>query len=259
MKVAPRPGRDGLQFQLAAHRAAQGTGGVEAQAGALAGGAAGAALEATEQALAVLVGDAGAVVSDGDQEVLGLGLEGNHGVDRRPTAVAHRVVQQRPQDLVELVGVAQGQPALGAVLQGERHVGGTQRLPRAANPWHGREHLQPRAQRPGLDAADGQELADHAREAVDLLGHDVQPPVGPFGCQLLGVAADAGQRGLQVVRDAAQEVVLGLVEARPAGGSGPRRGRTAGRCGSRRRPRSRTGRGGPGPPAPSDAWRAGGR
>ncbi len=36
---------------------------------------------------------------------------------------------------------------------------------------------------------------------------------GRSACQLLGVAADAGQRGLQVVRDAAQEVVLGLVEA----------------------------------------------
>ena len=86
----------------------------------------------------------------------------------------------------------------------------------------GRDDLDPRPQRARLDPAHGQQLADHPRQPVGLLGDDPEAAVRRVRRQLLGVAADARERRLEVVRDAAQEVVLGLVEARAGAGSGPR-------------------------------------
>ena len=96
----------------------------------------------------------------------------------------------------------------------------------------GRHDLEPGPQRARLDPAHRQQLADHPRQPVGLLGDDPEAPVRRVRRQLLRVAADARERRLEVVRDAAQEVVLRLVEARPGAGSGPRPARTAGRSGS---------------------------
>ncbi len=64
----------------------------------------------------------------------------------------------------------------------------------------------------GLEAGHGQELADHPRQPVGLLGDDPEPAIRPVADELLGVRPDAGQRRLEVVADAAEEVVLGGVE-----------------------------------------------
>ena len=152
------------------------------------------------------------MVGDGGGDVTGLRVDGDRDVDRGPSAVDHRVVEQRPQDLVELVGVREGEPARRAVLDGEWDVGDAERLPRPANAGPGREHLDARTQRARLDPAHRQQLADHPRQAVRLLGDDPEAPVGRVRGQLLRIAADARERRLEVVRDAAQEVVLRLVE-----------------------------------------------
>ena len=222
-------------------------------------GRVGASLVAPEQAVAVvvLVGDAGAVVRDGDRHQLGPGIDRDGRLDGRAPAVVDGVVEDRPQHLVQLVRVREREPAGGAVVQREGHVRRAQGLPGPPDAGRGREHLQPGPQRPGLDPAHGQQLADHPRQPVGLLRDDPEAAVRGLRGQLLGVAADAGQRGLEVVRDAPEEVVLGLVQAQRAAGSGPPPARTAGRCGGRRRPRWRTAPAGPGRPAPSGAWPAG--
>ncbi len=67
-------------------------------------------------------------------------------------------------------------------------------------------------ERPRLESRDGQQLPDHAREPLRLLRDDAEPSIGAVLIELIGVGADAGQRGLEVVADAAQEVVLGRIE-----------------------------------------------
>ena len=56
------------------------------------------------------------------------------------------------------------------------------------------------------------ELADDPVQPVGLLDDDPEPLVGSLRPHLLGVGADARERRLQVVADAAQELVLRLVE-----------------------------------------------
>ena len=86
-----------------------------------------------------------------------------------------------------------------------------------------------------------------------------EPAVGRIGPELVGVGPDARQRRLEVVADAAQEVVLRRVELEELACSAPRPGRTAGRSGSRPRSRSRTARAGPGRRAPTSGSPAGAR
>ena len=45
-----------------------------------------------------------------------------------------------------------------------------------------------------------------------MLGDDAEPTIGSVGVELVGVGADTGQRCLEVVTDAAQEIVLGGIE-----------------------------------------------
>src|SRR4051794_17020482 len=73
--------RGGLQDEVAAHRPAQLARDVQPEARALAGGPVRATFEPAEQPLAVVLGDARAVVGDGEQEVVRPGLEGDRGVD----------------------------------------------------------------------------------------------------------------------------------------------------------------------------------
>ena len=88
---------------------------------------------------------------------------------RGATAVLHGVVEQRPEDLVDLVRVGHGEPAAGLVDQLEGDVARPQRLPRPPDARREREDLGHRAQDAGVEPADGQQLADHPREAVALL------------------------------------------------------------------------------------------
>ena len=74
---------------------------------------------------------------------------------------------------------------------------------------------------------------------------------GRSSVELLGVGADARQRRLEVVADAAEEVVLGGVELEQLGVLRLDLGEQLRRCGSRPRPRWRTARAGPGRRAPS--------
>ena len=56
-------------------------------------------------------------------------------------AVLDRVVEQRPEHLVELVGVGDGQPAAGPVVEVEGDVVDAERLPRLADPGRQRHDL----------------------------------------------------------------------------------------------------------------------
>ena len=80
-----------------------------------------------------------------------------------------------------------------------------------------------------VESADEQELLDHPRQPVGLLGDDRQAWVDRgtgIGDRVrlrhrLGVRLDPRQRRLQVVADAAQEVVLDLAQRSGAGRSAP--------------------------------------
>ncbi len=136
-----------------------------------------------------------------------------------------------------MVGVGDGQPAARVVdeLEGHRARPGQgarpERLPGAPDARAEGEDLGHRAEHPGVETAHREELADHPGEALALLGDDRQAPVGGrpargrprplafgpasrglLGGELVGVRPDSGQRRLQVVGDAAQEVVLLGVE-----------------------------------------------
>ena len=82
---------------------------------------------------------------------------------------------------------------------------------------------------------------------------------GRSGGELLGVAADAREGRLEVVRHAAQEVVLGRVEVDEAAVLGLHARIELGVADRPPPPRSRTARAGPGRRAPSDGSPAGGR
>ena len=83
------------------------------------------------------------------------------------------------------------------------------RGPRARTSGCGAEHA-------GLETGDREQLPDEARQAARLLGHDCQAAVRFLvrSCRshLVHVGADAGQRRLQIVADASQELVLGRVQ-----------------------------------------------
>ena len=124
----------------------------------------------------------------------------------------------------------------------------------------GREHLEPRAQRAGLDAAHREQLADHARQPVGLLGDDLR-----------GGGPGARPRAAARSRGCSRAASGGCARRRAGSRPWPRRGSTSRRfwvldpgvelgvADRRPRPRSRTARAGPGRRAPSAASRAGGR
>ena len=172
-----------------------------------------AALEPAEQPVAVVLVDARAVVLDRDLDPR---RRARRPATRASTPlrlpyftalsrIAHRTWSSWS------ASASASQPSLVS-----SSVNGTSAAPSAshvaARGRAGDEDLLPRPQRAGLDPADGQQLADHPAEPVRLLGDDPEPPVRPLRLELLRVAADAGERRLEVVRDAAQEVVLRLVE-----------------------------------------------
>ena len=257
VNAAPLPRLGRLEHEVAAHRPAQLARDVEPEAAALVGRprrrrARSAGTAARDRPRAT----PRAVVGDGDAEVAGLGVDRRSSTSiARPAAVDDRVVEERPQHLVELVAVGEREPAGRAVLERERHVRRRPAPPTSAARARPGEHdLDPGPQRARLDPAHRQQLADHPRQPVGLLGDDPEAPVRRVRRQLLRVAADARERRLEVVRHAAQEVVLGLVELdqAPVLVLDPRV--QLGVADRRRRPRSRTARTGPGRPAPSGAW-----
>src|SRR3954471_13280562 len=74
------------------------------------------------------------------------------------------------------------------------------------------DDLAPWLERARLEASHGEELADHPRKAVGLLGDDPEPPIRAVAAELVGVGADARERRLEVVADATEEVVLRRIE-----------------------------------------------
>ena len=138
-------------------------------------------------------------------------------LDRLVASVLDRVVEEGPQDLVELIGVGDRQPAAGPVFERELDALRPERLP---GPTHARgegEDVGLGPERPGLEPADRQQLADHPAQPVGLLGDDPEATVRTLGGEPLGVGADARERRLEVVADPAQEVVLGGVELEEPG------------------------------------------
>ena len=104
-----------------------------------------------------------------------------HG-DRRPTgdraAVLDGVVEQRPQDLVELVGVGDGEPALGVVRQLERARRPSPSASQALRTRVASDRTSARgSEGPRLEPGHGQQLADHPRQPLGLLGDDPEAPV----------------------------------------------------------------------------------
>ncbi len=205
-------GRARLEEQLAAHGPAQLPRDIQAETAALVGRPLGAAHEPTEQPQSILLGDAWTAVGQGHAQARRRAVRGDPDRDRRAPAVLHGVVEQRPEDLVELIRIGDREPAGGPVLQAEGDFGRAERLPGLPDPSRQRDHLGSRVDRARLEPRDGQQLPDHPRQALGLFGDDAESLVGPVELELLGVRADARQRCLEAVADAAQEVVLGRVE-----------------------------------------------
>src|SRR4029079_15328618 len=81
-----------------------------------------------------------------------------------------------------------------------------------ADAWRDRQDLLGGPQRAGLEPRRRHQLADDAVQPIGLLDDDREARVRLLRAHLLGVGADARQRRLEVVADAAEELVLGLVE-----------------------------------------------
>ena len=99
-------------------------------------------------------------------------------------------------------------------MQADGPVGDGQRVPGALDPRPDGEDVGGRPGRLRFEPADEQQLLDHPRQPVGLVRDDRQPRVGLLigRRERLGVRPDRGQRRLQVVADAAQEVVLDLAQ-----------------------------------------------
>src|SRR5450759_4093253 len=167
-----------LESELAAHLPQQLSRDVQAQARAVAAGLCSTPGEAGENSLSVCRRNPRAVVGDGEVESAG-------GLVRRyldldlafAAAVLQGVVQERPQDLVQLVRIPHGQPSAGQVSQLKVHRGGVECLPGATNSQPQRDNLHLGTQHAGLEPGDGEKLANEAGEPVRLLGHDLKAAV----------------------------------------------------------------------------------
>jgi len=107
--------------------------------------------------------------------------------------------------------------ALGSIVERHRRAGLAEGLPGPTDVGPDRQDLGLVLQRTRLEARHGQQLADHPRQPVGLLGDDREAAVGPVVRELLGVRPDARERRLEVVAHAPQEVVLRRVELEELG------------------------------------------
>src|SRR5215213_9060845 len=201
-----------LEDEVATHRPAELAGYEQAETGPLRAGARRASLVALEDAVAVFRADPRAFVRDRDHELARLRPRRHGGVNRRSAAVPRAVVEQRPEDLVELVRVCDRKPTVGVVAEVEGDVGGAERVPGATNPRRQGKDLRRGLQRAGFEARHGDQLADDPVQAVGLLDDDREPRVRPLRAQDLRVRPDARQRRLEVVADPPEELVLRLVK-----------------------------------------------
>src|SRR5260370_308502 len=87
-----------------------------------------------------------------------------------------------------------GPGARAAIVALEGGAGLAEGLPGAPDMGRQREDLGPRLQRPGLEARHGQELANHPRQPVGLLGDDREAPIRVVGRELVGIGPDARER-----------------------------------------------------------------
>ncbi len=142
--------------------------------------------------------------------------------------MAHRVLQQVAEHLVELVGIG---PQLSQRAR-DRHPEPVRGVPggdhrRDVPPDDGADvdgltaYLQP----PGVDPADVEQLGDEAGDPVGVglhgLEHQAALRVGealPLGEQGRGETLDAGQRGAQLVGDAGHELRPAGLLTRPGSG-----------------------------------------
>ncbi len=111
------------------------------ESAAAVGGRIAAALEAGEQPIAVRVRDPGPAVADGQPHATPRLIDSDDGSDRRAATVLDRVVEERPEHLVELVRVGDGEPTTGSVVEVEVDVVDAERLPGLAD-------ARPERQRP---------------------------------------------------------------------------------------------------------------
>ena len=177
---------------------------------------AGAALEPAEQPLAIRLRDAAAPVGDGQPQLRDVRRRDDRDdLDRHwpALAVLDGVVEERPQHLVELVRVGDGQPAVGAVVEGR-----TPRRRRRAPPTpSGPAPPSATTSARGLKAPDSRRVTVRSWRTIRDSRSDCSAMIpsrrsGRSSLELLGMGADAGQRRLEVVADAAQELVLRRVE-----------------------------------------------
>ena len=106
---------------------------------------------------------------------------------------------------------------------------GRERLPGPPDARRERNDLAPGVERPGLEPGHGQQLADHpATGDPDCSAMIPSRRSGRSFCDLVGVGADARQRRLEVVTDAAEEVVLRGIELEELGVLGLDRGEQLG-------------------------------
>ncbi len=122
--------------------------------------------------------EAGALVRDGRPQAREAPASAPISTWTVALAVLDRVVEQRPEDLVELVAVGDGQPVRGLVVEVERPVGHAERVPGAAGPaarWRATSAIG----RGGCDSSrlTRSELLDHPRQAIGLFRDDRQPRV----------------------------------------------------------------------------------
>ena len=102
-----------------------------------------------------------------------LGVGADRDVDRAP-AVLDGVVEQRPEHLVELVAVGDGEPVRSLVAERQRPVPDRERVPGALDPRRDRQDVRGRPGRLRLEPADEEQLLDHPGQPVRLLGDDRQ-------------------------------------------------------------------------------------
>ena len=190
-----RPRRCGIQDQVAAVGARQLARHVEAKAGAVGSGL-GAAGIAFEEAPAIGIGDPGPSIRDAQAHSAaargasprGAALAGDerHAYgDRRAPAVLHRVVQQAPDHLVHLVGVGEGEPPAGAVVERERDAGRAECLPGPADARPEGEHL-------GNGAKD---------DFLRGVSHNLQTPLARIRAYADQLAAEAPDRRLGIIAE----------------------------------------------------------
>src|ERR1039458_259308 len=225
----------GAEFAFGPDAAAVGQDDVldDGQAEAGAAGLAGAcfvdAVEALEDAIEVLGGDAGAEVLDGEFDFGGnIGLKQPR-ADANPAAgfaVLEGVLNEVAEDLVHGVGIGQDQ-RIGRAGRFEFDPGvdddSAQGLDGVLDQGAGPRGLQRELVVRALDAGQGQQILNKAVHAGGVLEDDAEELAGGFGAgirvldQRLDVALDGGERGAQLVADVGDKVAAGFFSGLDAG------------------------------------------